>query len=356
MNPTRGIPSGEDADPEGTGAHEVLVVDPDPNVRKGLERVLGDTGLVVSKVPDLTRAQDQLSNRFIPVVVCDLDAAPAAALDFIRFARDKSPMTTVIALTARASFDAVAPAFRAGANDVVTKTADQVAYLRERVVRATAEVSAAVSREQLLADVAEVHEGFLHKMMELARQVTDLEDKLLLRDGASTTTSALGPLNLLIVDDDPTLAGELAREFPVERGWRLRYAQSGGEALDGASQSAPHVVLMKDALPDLPSSMVIKTIKANNPDCVMLLFTPPGPGPGDTSGELRMVEASRLVTLVPTYTRSDQVIAALHDVREALRRKAQERRYLLTFRKQHFEFLQKYSLVRQRLPPRRGPR
>jgi len=48
----------------------------------------------------------------------------------------------------------------------------------------------------------------------------------------------------------------------VDKGWRVQHAQSGGEALDIATQIPPHVVVAKESLPDLTGSMVVKTIKA----------------------------------------------------------------------------------------------
>jgi DNA-binding NtrC family response regulator len=327
---------------------EVLVVDGDRNVLKGLERLLTAAGLMVSTLTDPARARDQLEKRFIPVLLCDLDTPePGAGVDLVRFAREKSPLTAVIVMTARKAFESVAPAFRAGATDVVPKTQDSVPYLRERIVKAATEVRSATTREGLLTEVAEAHEEFLKRMMELSRQVTDLEDKLLSREGnASSSASSLAVVNVLLVDDEPALNAVLGRELPSDKGWRLRYAQSGGEALDVATQQRPNILVVNETLPDLPASMVIKTIKNNLPDVVALIFTPPGDG---THGEVKMVDSSRLLTLIPSFAAPDQLVASLHDVREALRQKVKERRYLQAFRKQHLEFLQKYNLLKQRL-------
>ena len=83
--------------------------------------------------------------------------------------------------------------------------------------------------------------------------------------------------------------------------------------------------------------MLIKTVKATSPDLVALVFRPPGAG---GAGEVRMVEASQVVTLIPAYSDPDQLVEALQEVREALRRKARERRYMAVFRKQHSELPQ----------------
>ena len=323
-------------------------MDSDRSVLKGLERLLTSAGLTVTTLTDAARARDQVEKRFIPVVLADLDTPePGAGVDLVKFARERSPLTAVIVMTARKSFEVVAPAFRAGAADVVPKTQEAVPYLRERVLKAAGETRAADTRDRLLAEVAETHEDFLKKMMDLSRQVTDLEDKILSRDGnTSSSANELTVVHLLLVDDAPALNAVLTRDLPADKGWRIRYAQSGGEALDVASQTPPNILVVNETLPDLPASMVIKTIKGRTPDVVTLIFSPPGEG---TTGEVKMVDASKLLTLIPSFSAPDQLVGSLQEVREALRQKIRERRYLQNFRKQHLEFLQKYNALKQRL-------
>jgi DNA-binding NtrC family response regulator len=337
---------GESAGHE-AASQEILVVDGDPGVLRGLERLFRDVGFAVTPVTDPERARDQITNRFFGVALIDLDTpTPLAGIELLRFAKEKSPLTAVFVMTARKAFEAVAPAFRAGALDVVPKAQDAVAYLRERVLTASRELRATQSREQLLGEVAELHEEFLRQMMELSRHATDLEDKILRRDGEESTSAIPTIIELLVVDDDTALTGALEHGLTQDRGWRVRFAQTGGEALDGATQSKPHILVVKETLPDLPAGMLVKTIKASAPDLVALVFSPPGEGGG---GEVKMMEASRLIPLVSSFSDPQQLVGVLEDVREALRRKAAERRYLTVFRKQHFAFLKRYNGVKQKL-------
>jgi len=326
----------------------VLVVDQDRGVLKGLERLLTAAGLTVTTLTDVARARDQVEKRFIPVVLCDLDTpAPGAAVDLVKWAREKSPLTAVIVMTAKKTFEVVAPAFRAGAADVIPKMQETVPYLRERVIKAATETRSADTRERLLSEVAETHEEFLRKMMDLSKQVTDLEDKILSRDGnISSSANELSVVQLLLVDDAPALNAVLTRDLPADKGWRIRYAQSGGEALDVASQMPPNILVVNQTLPDLPATMVIKTIKSRTPDVVTLLFTAPGEG---GTGEVKMVDQSKLLMLIPSFSAPDQLVGSLQEVREGLRQKIRERRYLQNFRKQHLEFIQKYNALKSRL-------
>jgi DNA-binding NtrC family response regulator len=325
-----------------------VIVDSDRSVLKGLERLLTGAGLTVTTLTDPARARDQVEKRFIPVVLCDLDTPePGGGVDLVRFAKERSPLTAVIVMSAKKSFEVIAPVFRAGAADVVPKTQDAVPYLRERVIKAATETRSAETRERLLTEVIETHEDFLKRMMELSKQVTDLEDKILSREGeTSSSGTSLAVVHVLLVDDEPALNAVLTRDLPTDKGWRVRYAQSGGEALDIASQTRPNILVVNETLPDLPASMVIKTIKGNLPDTVVLIFTPPREG---GTGEVKMMDASRLLTLIPSFSEPDQLVGALLEVREGLRQKLRERRYLQNFRKQHLEFIQKYNLLKQRL-------
>ena len=336
-----------EAEANEASAWEILVVDREPAVVKGLEALFRQDGLIVTGVSDPVRARDQITNRFFHVALVDLDTPqPLGGLDLVRLVNEKSPLTSVIVMTSRKAFDAVAPAFRAGANDVVLKTQDSVPYLRERVLTATREMKAEAKREKLLVEVGEVHEAFLHQMMDLQRQITDLEDKLLRRDDESSTTSVPHIINLLVVDDEPGLPTLLQRDLTKEKGWKVKTAQSGGEALDAATQLQPHVLVLKDVLPDLPVTMVVKTVKASSPDVVALVFTPPSE---EGVGEIKMMDQSRLITLVSSFSDPGQLVGALSEVREALRKKSRERRYLSVFRKQHFQFLKRYNLIKQKI-------
>lgn len=347
MSEPQGI-SGDVSSDDAT-AQEILLVDRDPNILRGLETLFRAAGLTVTAVSDPEKARDQIANRFLAVALVDLDTpTPLAGLDLLKVAKEKSPLTSVVVMSQSASFDVIAPAFRAGAADVVLKSQSQVPYIRDRVSVLVRQTRQSVGRERLLGEVSEIHEEFLHKMMELQRQVTDLEDRVLNRDADySTTTVNPGVVNVLLADDEPGLHVALEAALPAEHGWRIRLAQSGGEALDFASQAPPQIAIIKEQLPDLMGSMVVKSIKATAPDAMAIVFSPPR---GKLLGDVRVVEATRTHTLVPSFSEPRQLIAALDEVREAIRRKSRERRYLKVFRQQHLEFLKRYNYIKQKLP------
>jgi DNA-binding NtrC family response regulator len=333
-------------DSQSESGQEILVLDSDENVRKGADRLLREAGLTVTALADMERAKDQIANRFFPVVLADLDTPTQnAAIDLIKFTRERSRQTAVIVMSRRIGFDAVAPVFRAGATDVIPKAREYVHDLRERVVKAAADVKAAMGREQLLTELVELNEDLLRKMMALCRQATDAEDKLVSREGGlSSSASGLGVLNLLLVDDEAVMAEALEKELTEEKGWRMRHVQSGGEALDSATQVPPMVLVAKENLPDLTGSMVVNTIKASVPSLVAMVFAPPTPG---HAGQVRISDQSRLHVLLPQFVAPNELIAQLTEVREALRRKSRERRYVKIFQTQYMEVLQKCHRLKQ---------
>lgn len=132
------------SDPEAGLSQEILVLDADETVRKGVERLLREAGLGVTVLADMERAKDQVANRFFPVVLADLDTpTPDAGIELVNFVRERSPLTAVIVMSRRIGFDAIAPVFRAGATDVIPKAREYVRDLRERVVKAAGHVKAA---------------------------------------------------------------------------------------------------------------------------------------------------------------------------------------------------------------------
>lgn len=326
---------------------EVLVVDADDQVVKGLDRLLTRVGLVVTGTPDPIRARDQLLNKFFAVALVDADTpTPGGGLELLQFARDKSPLTSIIVMTARKNYEIAVRAFRSGAVDVVLKEPDIVPYLRERVLEAAAELRNTADRNTLLEEIAETHEDFLTRMRDLAKEAVDLEDRVLGRASADADDAGDG-MNVVVVDDDATALARLEKALATGAGWRFRAALTGGEALDVVTQMRPQIVIVKEDLPDLPGSMVVKTVKGSAPDAVTLLYSPPTRA--GAVGEVKLVDASRVIMLVPQYSDPGQLVAPLGEIREALRQKTKERRYLQSFRQRNYEFLQRYNALKLRI-------
>jgi two-component system OmpR family response regulator len=324
---------------------EVLVVDADEQVIKGLDRLLTKVGLIVTGTHDPVRARDQLLNKFYAVAVVDADTpTPGGGIELLQFARDKSPLTSVVIMTARKSYETAVKAFRAGAADVVLKEPDTVPYLRERVIEAAGDIKATADRNSLLEEVAETHEEFLRKLREVSHELLDLEDRLA---GRTADDSSSAIVSVVVVDDDPEALAKLEKVLSPAAGWQFRAALTGGEALDVVTQMRPQIVIVKEDLPDLPGSMVVNTVKASAPEVLTILYTPPGKS--GRAGEVKLIDAGRAMSLLSSYSDPGQLVAPLGEIREALKQKSHERRYLQAFRQKHYEFLQRYNGLKGRL-------
>jgi len=335
--------------PATAAGQEILVVDGDEQVVKGLDRLLTRVGLTVTGTGDHGRARDQILNKYFAVALLDVDTpTPGGGLELLQFARDKAPLMSVIMMTNRRSFDTAVKSFRGGAIDVVLKEPEVVPYLRERVLDAATELRSTVDRTALLEEISESHEDFLLKMREMSKTITDMEDRILGRSKTGERAAINSdPVDVVVADDDPEAVARFQRVLPERDGWRFFAAFTGGEALDHVTQQRPHIVIVKEHLPDLPGTMVVKSVKSGMPDAITLLYAPPA-RKGET-GFVRMLDGSRVINLVPSYSAPEQLVSAMNEIREALQQQAKERRYLQAFRQRNFEFLQRYNAIKQRL-------
>lgn len=317
---------------------EVLVVDADVSVQKGMERLLEPTGLAVTAVGSDERALELIATKFFGVVVVDLDLyVPNNGLALVKAVREKSPPTLVLVLSPRKSFDAAVAAFRAGAHDVVMKAPEHIEYLKARIVDAVSDATSRRGAGALLGEARDRLEGFLTQLMEAERRAVDLEDRVAGRDPERTARGE--DLRVLFVDADDRLYQGVTRNPPP--GFSFVLAQNGGEALDVASSSTFHMAFVGPSLADLPSSMVMKTLKAGSPEMTVVAYEP-----GD---KLAIVEATQTIPLVDRFTSVTQLLERLPELAEAHRIKLRERRYLTAFRERHFELLRQLGDLRRKI-------
>jgi len=323
---------------------EILVVDSDPTVISGLGELLGKGGFVVSSTDQVDRARALLSEKFFAVVLCDLDTpGPGSGLEVVHAVRELSPPTAAIVLTSRRAYDAAVTAFRAGADDVIAKSPDQIQYLLERVERAAMEHRDRQNRTDLLHRILDLNEDFLKNMMALSRQKLDMEDHVAGR--SQKDAPRLGLCRLLLVDPGSQTGQFLATKMTAEQGWDLTSCQTGGEALDQIGRNEYHLVMVQNDLPDLPGTMVTRTVKEQSPDAIVLEYVPPTTG----QGSLVVVEESDRIPVLETFAQGQELLDALSTLKKAYQAKLAERRYLQAFRAQHFDFLKQYAETRKQV-------
>jgi DNA-binding response OmpR family regulator len=330
---------------EGDG-QEVLVVDGDERVQRGLTQLLAENGLVPTVVADPNRARELLRDKYFAVALVDLDTpTPNAGLELIRWLRDNAPATTGLVMASRKVFEAAVAAFRAGAADIVVKSPDQVQYLRQRTVEVAQGIHKQAADGKLMHEVLGVHEDFLKRLMDQSRRTAELEAQL---GGGSHPDAADEVCMVLVVEPDGSdgwLAKQLEADLSARGGYAVTASATGGEGLDRASAMRFQIALVRDALPDLPGTMVVSALKQQSPDTLTILYSRPANGPGKAD----VIEGSKTIALVPELTDGKQMVERIDELREAFRRKSQERRYLAAFRQENYELLKRYADLKQRM-------
>ena len=324
---------------------EVLVVDGDENVQRGMQTLLADLRLVPTVIGDIDRAQALVRDKYFAAAIVDLDTPRTnGAIPLLNWIHREAPGTVLIVLTSRKVYEAAVDAFRAGASDVIVKAPSEIEHLKKRVIDACAHVHISASNERLLADVFALHEDLLRRMMETSRRAAELEQRL---GGGAQTADADDVTSVLVVEpsDEPWLGSELAKALAGNPAYVLQHASTGGEALDVGAAKRFHIALVRDQLPDLPGSMVVNTLKAHAPETIAIKFSRPGERPGRAD----VLEGSRVIPLVAEFSSAAQLVARLDELRQAFVAKSRERRYLAAFRQQNYELLKRFAELKQKL-------
>lgn len=320
---------------------EVLVLDADAGVHAGIEQLLSEAHLHVTCVAEPARALRLVDRQFFSVALIDIDTpTPNAGIETIRMLKDLSPTSMVIAMTPRRSYDDAVHAVRAGAIDLILKSPDSVAYLKDRVLDAAGRSVGKREIDSVLVDVRAVHEEFLQRFMESERRAIDLTDKLAGRDPARLVQ--LDELRVLVVDEVEDLVA--AMTAAKAKGFEVVHATSGGEGLDRASTTAFHYAMIAQDVSDLPATTLARTIRNQHPDTVVLTFL----GPSE-NGKVELVETNGTRVLVKPFTDPKQIMDRLEDLAEAWRAKARERRYTQAFREKHYDFLRRYVEIKTKI-------
>ncbi len=99
----------------------VLIAEDEPGVRESLAEAVRDAGYTVTTAVDGTAAIDAIERQEFAVVVTDIRMPGADGLAVLSRARELSPQTVVLVMTAHGSIETAVAALRAGAADYVLK-------------------------------------------------------------------------------------------------------------------------------------------------------------------------------------------------------------------------------------------
>src|ERR1700687_3264039 len=100
---------------------KVLVVEDDPETRRGVQMLLEEFDLDVKAASTLAEGRAALASFDPDVCLTDLQLPDGDGIDFIRDARVADPRREIVVLTGHGSLDTAVEAMKAGAFDYLVK-------------------------------------------------------------------------------------------------------------------------------------------------------------------------------------------------------------------------------------------
>jgi DNA-binding NtrC family response regulator len=275
--------------------------------------------------------------------VIDLDSlTPTVGLDLIATLHRLMPYAAQIAAFEQPSYDLAVLAVRHGAVDVVLKNPEQLMYLGRHIAALLREAQGHAERRLLLQESGKLSEELLYKLTDTARRVGEL--RALISSAGSPLPPDDDVAHLMVVEED----GWLTRALPplLPKTFKITTVVSGGEALDHSSERQFDLALVKESLPDLPGRMVVRTLSAQAPETLVLMFAPPA---NKRPGRIDRVEGGRLIPLVTELLTPNQIAERIGELYQAQLARRRERRYLAEFRAENYDLLRRFQDLRRRL-------
>jgi DNA-binding NtrC family response regulator len=103
---------------------KILVIDDEPDIREGLELVLGDAGYDVESAANGTEGLQKMASHGYDLVLLDLMMPDRSGMDVLSEVRERDRETPIFMITAYGSVEAAVQALKLGANDYFSKPWD----------------------------------------------------------------------------------------------------------------------------------------------------------------------------------------------------------------------------------------
>lgn len=172
----------------------LLVVDDEPGVREVLGMLFKRAGYAVTLAAGVVPARDAIANSPLPfgVVLTDLTMPDGTGLELLKRAKERTPTTEVIVMTAHSSVEAALSAMKDGAYDFVTKPFSN-AELKAIIEKAFEKRAIAMENARLRAQLAkQVGSGLLgnssamHRVKDLIARVANSRSTVLVTGESGT--------------------------------------------------------------------------------------------------------------------------------------------------------------------------
>ncbi|HMU37708.1 MAG TPA: hypothetical protein PKE31_01720 [Pseudomonadota bacterium] len=299
-------------------------------------------------IADTESSKVALAKTAFPVVVVDVDSFSLSSAGLLLTdLRRLAPKAELIVVLDEPNFEAAVQLIRRGANDIMCRKTDNLMLLGARVAAALRDAKQRADRSQMLRDYSLLTEDLLYRLTETARRIGEMKAQLNTNNRGSGAPSSPGDdyVHVLVVEEDGWLSQGLSPLLSAS--FSLTTVVSGGAALDRASERTFDLALIKETLPDLPSKTVIRSLQAQSPETLVLLYSPPSRG---KPGHIDRLEpgGGKTSPLLSTFTSAKQLAERLVELQQAQVARRRERRYLAEFRAENYELLKRLADLRKR--------
>lgn len=344
----------------------ILMLEQDPASEQVLNDVLAAAGFEVYAADSFDSVVRAVTATPFPALLFDADQAGVRPDLIVQKVHEIRPETAVIFTGRDSAAPRILEMLRAGAADFLAKpiqprlaaervrdvlARDQARRAGMRHLRARAEAAeqelarverSGASRVSGLDDqlILAFARGALQTFLDIEKQSAELERTANAQaDGANRTLQAwIMHQDASFVGGMLSLAGRAGLEFKPP-------LTSGGEVLDRLSAASPDLLMLGDAMPDIPTQLVLETIKSQHPDVEVLIIE--GWGTPARSGVL--VSGTNPTEIRRPLAKADDILALVQIARERSADVSFSREFAERFRDRHKEFLRRYAEVMKRL-------
>jgi len=210
----------------------ILVVDDERLICDLLQLVLSRQGHEVLLASNDREALDLFAKRRPRLTIMDICMSGSGGIELLKQIHVKDPLAAVMILTRTVAETLKRQALDWGVTEFLSK---------------------GLSLDELMAAV--------DRAIKHQASATPPSPPPLPRSGGGGQVGVQEQASILVVDDDPVVS-DLLTDFLTQRGYRVRKAHDGPEALSSVQQAAPQLIVLDIYLPGMSGVAVLQELRA----------------------------------------------------------------------------------------------
>jgi DNA-binding NtrC family response regulator len=236
-----------------TKAHEILVMEDETSLAKGLRMILEKEGYRVDIASTGHGAMDALRKKEFDLLVADLRLPDMDGMEVIREVKEKRPSTKTIVITGYPSISSAVDAMKLGVSDYLPKP------FWDEDFKAAVEKALAGGKEMYLKQEPDI--THVRREVQPERPVQE-----------SVKAEHPGRPRVLLMEDEPSLARGLKMVLS-KQGYDVDLADTGVRALGSLGMKDFDLLVADLRLPDMDGMEVIRTAKETSPQTQVIVIT-----------------------------------------------------------------------------------